>query len=457
MATTRWSTWDWFKLKLFAPDGMTLYSSDPDDIGIRNEHDYFHSLVAIGHSYTKVVKQDQLSAEGQLYQADVVETYVPIMSKQGSFDGAFEIYYDITPRITYIDKLINLLTISSIIGGIILLGVLLRLLIHAGNAIQQRRLTEQKLCELNHKNEMILSTAGEGIFGVDIHGNMLFANPAAVSMMGWPLEKLQSVNHHALVHHTKADGSPNPAEECPVRKAFKERKTTYSDKEIFWREDHSSFPVEMTAAPLLEEGNITGAVVVFRDITQRLTSDRALREANQKLAELARIDGLTGIANRRSFDELLEITWHDHIRSGQALSLLMVDIDYFKLYNDSYGHLAGDRCLKQVARALTESLYRPNDRLARFGGEEFVLLLSSTNSQGAKQVAERLRKAVETLRISHEYSEVNDWVTISIGIASMVPNRNTSSGGLLRKADEALYQAKADGRNRCVINDVEVV
>ncbi|MES9860471.1 MAG: diguanylate cyclase [Candidatus Thiodiazotropha sp. LLP2] len=441
------------KLKLFAPDGITIFSTDPRDIGVRNEHDYFHNQVSNGQPYTKVVKKDQMSAEGQLYKADVVETYVPIMTPQGKFDGAFETYYDVTPRITYIDKLTNYLTVSSIIGGVILLGILIMLLLRASNAFQLRRRTEEKLRELNHQKEMILTTAGEGIFGVDLHGNMLFANPAAISMMGWPLEKLQRSNHHTLVQHTKADGTPNPPEECPVRKAFTELKTIYSDRETFWREDHSSFPVEMTASPQLEEGKAIGAVVVFRDITSRLASERALQEANNKLEELARIDGLTGIANRRSFDELLQSTWYDHTRSGEEMSLLMVDIDFFKLYNDSYGHQAGDECIKRVTKALVDSLYRPNDRLARYGGEEFVLVLTNTNSHGAMLVAERLCKAVETLRITHQQSTVSDWVTISIGAATTSPSHERMSQELVRQADDALYQAKAEGKNRCILSE----
>lgn len=442
------------KLKLFAPDGMTLYSTDSGDIGIRNERDYFHNMVTSGQPYTKVVKKNHLSAEGQTYQADVVETYVPIISPQGAFNGAFETYYDITQRISYIEKLTNYLTVSSVIGGIILLAVLLMLLFRAGNATQQHRRTEEKLRELNHQNEMILATAGEGIFGVDTHGNLQFANPAALSMMGWPLEKLQSGNHHNLVHHTKADGSPNPPKDCPIRKAIDNRMTTYSDQEIFWREDGSSFPVEMTASPLLENDTATGAVVVFRDITRRLTSERALQEANDKLEQLARVDGLTGVANRRAFDEWLDTAWHDHARSGEALSLLMVDIDYFKLYNDHYGHQAGDDCLKQVAKALAESLYRSNDRLARYGGEEFALVLTNTSAQGATLVAERLRKTVENLKIAHAASKVGDCVTVSIGVATRMPDAMTAQEVLLRQADEALYQAKADGRNRYVLNEI---
>ncbi|MET0009208.1 MAG: sensor domain-containing diguanylate cyclase [Candidatus Thiodiazotropha sp. 6PLUC4] len=441
------------KLKLFSADGTTLFSTEPRDIGIRNEHDYFHNQVSRGQPYTKMVEKNQLSAEGQIYQADVVETYVPIVSQKGEFDGAFETYYDVTPRITYIDKLTNYLTLSSITGGIILLGILIMLLFRASSASQQRRRTEEKLRELNRQNEMILTTAGEGIFGVDLHGNMLFANPAAISMMGWPKETLLDSNHHTLVHHTKANGEPNPPEECPVRKAFTELKTIHSEKEIFWREDNSSFPVEMTAAPQLDDGEASGAVVIFRDITSRLASDRALQEANKKLQELARIDGLTGIANRRSFDELLENSWYDHTRSGEELSLIMVDIDYFKYYNDSYGHQAGDECIKQVTRALSESLFRRNDRLARYGGEEFVLVLTNTNSHGAMLVAERLRKAVETLQIKHEHSNVSDWVTISIGVATIMPSYEMKSQSLLRQADEALYQAKAEGRNRCIASE----
>lgn len=128
----------------------------------------------------------------------------------------------------------------------------------------------------------------------------------------------------------------------------------------------------------------------------------------------------------------------------------MIDIDYFKRFNDRYGHQAGDDCLKEVAEALTGCLYRPGDFVARYGGEEFVLILSETNVDGAEQVAKRLRDCIESMQIHNEGSATSKWVTISLGIASSIPDEENGSEALLRQADEALYEAKKNGRNRFV-------
>ena len=181
-----------------------------------------------------------------------------------------------------------------------------------------------------------------------------------------------------------------------------------------------------------------------------LVLTRKLDEANRELTRLSTADGLTGIANRRRFDETLLKEWRRCAREERPLSLLLVDVDFFKPYNDSYGHQVGDECLKAVARTLAQALHRPSDLAARYGGEEFGVILPGTDEQGALAVAESLREAVQQLGITHRFSDVAQVVTISIGLACMTPQRGNESGfiRLLKEADEALYQAKTGGRNR---------
>ncbi len=174
----------------------------------------------------------------------------------------------------------------------------------------------------------------------------------------------------------------------------------------------------------------------------------ALEEANQKLERLSFLDGLTNIANRRRFDEFLEREWRRGLRDGTPISVIMTDIDFFKAYNDTYGHEAGDEILKMVAGALSATLNRPADLVARYGGEEFVVVLPGTDSGGAALLAERLRGGVESLQIAHAGSRVGVHVTISLGVATMVPQRGVSPDVLVAAADQALYQAKHEGRNR---------
>lgn len=188
---------------------------------------------------------------------------------------------------------------------------------------------------------------------------------------------------------------------------------------------------------------------------QRDDAFRFLRESQQKLADanielqkLAALDGLTGIANRRRLDETLRNEWHRAQRDKRPLSLLMCDIDRFKLYNDANGHLAGDLCLKKVAAVLTENLKRPADLAARFGGEEFVLMLPDTDAVGAHKVAELCRAKLLSLAVPHV--GVAGFITLSIGVATMIPERDMVAEDLIDMADRAMYEAKRTGRDRTV-------
>ena len=176
-------------------------------------------------------------------------------------------------------------------------------------------------------------------------------------------------------------------------------------------------------------------------------SQHKLAEANIELQKLAALDGLTGIANRRRFDDVIRLEWQRGQREQKPLSLLMCDIDCFKAYNDSFGHLAGDLCLKKTAAVFTERLKRPADLVTRYGGEEFAIILPDTARDGAHEVAEECRLHLERLAIAHSGAD-GGIVTVSIGVASMIPNAAASFEQLITSADQALYAAKTGGRNR---------
>lgn len=174
-----------------------------------------------------------------------------------------------------------------------------------------------------------------------------------------------------------------------------------------------------------------------------------LEDSNAALQLLSCLDGLTGVANRRRFDEFLEKEWKRAIREKSTLSLILIDIDYFKPFNDNYGHQQGDDTLKTVVKALSEGIHRPADLLARYGGEEFVVVLPETEIDGAKALAENLSERVRALKIRHEYSQVSDYVTVSMGISCCkAGKRLNDSAQLIEAADKQLYKAKAEGRNR---------
>jgi diguanylate cyclase (GGDEF)-like protein len=173
-----------------------------------------------------------------------------------------------------------------------------------------------------------------------------------------------------------------------------------------------------------------------------------LEEANRELSRLSALDALTGIPNRRRFDQVLAREWARASRSRRPLSIALTDIDYFKAYNDAYGHQSGDACLVAVANALQLAARREIDLIARYGGEEFAAVLPELGEDGAMQVGTAFNLAVAGLRILHKASRVSHFVTISVGVATTVPSRSTTAAELLTRADMALYSAKASGRNR---------
>ncbi len=199
-----------------------------------------------------------------------------------------------------------------------------------------------------------------------------------------------------------------------------------------------------------EEGVTKSLIGFIFDISERKALEDELQRANKRLEILSFQDGLTGVANWRLYDQTLAREWAHGIRNRAPLSLIVVDIDMFKEYNDHFGHLRGDESLKKVAEALQEVVTRSTDLIARYGGEEFVLLLPDTSRKATLDIAERCRQAVFELSIPHPASNVGTVLTISAGVASMVPTEKVDRSSLFATADKMLYQAKHNGRNKVV-------
>lgn len=183
-------------------------------------------------------------------------------------------------------------------------------------------------------------------------------------------------------------------------------------------------------------------------VRARVRTHLLLKWQTDQLRRMALVDGLTGVANRRHFDEALSLEWRVCSRSGESLGLAMIDVDYFKRFNDQYGHQAGDTCLKTVAQKLRGQLRRPRDLIARYGGEEFVCMIPGANLDALENIAEGLRRDVESAAIPHGGSDCSDVVTVSIGIAVAFPGFGESPDVLIQSADRSLYAAKQSGRNR---------
>ncbi|WP_434133247.1 diguanylate cyclase [Sporomusa sphaeroides] len=212
--------------------------------------------------------------------------------------------------------------------------------------------------------------------------------------------------------------------------------------------------------PLELKARVLSALKIKYEIDQRKAREaelvkvlEELENANRELSRLSSLDGLTGIANRRHFERIYDMEWRRAARTGSELSVLFLDLDFFKYYNDTYGHQEGDDCLKQVAAAAGQVLKRPGDLVARYGGEEFVVILPETSIAGAVEVAEAIRQAIERCNIPHSASPVAAHVTVSVGVAGGLVTQADKPSDFIARADKALYEAKHSGRNRVKVAD----
>ncbi len=273
---------------------------------------------------------------------------------------------------------------------------------------------------------------------------LLYISPSCARVLGWTADQLTGTPALAGVN---ADDLPRVQRIVAALKQgeIEETKIIYRtrrrQKDEIWLET----ALRTTRDP--DTGRINGVVAISRDMTEH-------KDLEQKLAALASLDGMTGLANRRHFDEKLRDEWSRARRDGTALSLLLIDVDHFKRYNDQHGHQAGDECLISVAEFIAGQAQRPADFAARYGGEEFVLLLPGTDAAGCEQIGERIRQALQDLRLPHAMNPPSKCVTVSLGGATGWPNAQETADqtSLIAAADSALYAAKKLGRNRLVMS-----
>ncbi len=279
-------------------------------------------------------------------------------------------------------------------------------------------------------------------------GAIVDVNEKACEMYGY--------THEEMLELTVEDMSSKEPTYTQDQAMIKMKKAIEGTPQVFeWREKRKNgelFWVEVNVRSTCI-GETNYIVVAVRDITSRKQAEEALQQANLELERLALIDSLTQIANRRRFDSYLKREWKRLARTEQPLSLILCDVDYFKRYNDLYGHQQGDHCLQEVAQAMNRVVKRSADLACRYGGEEFAIILPNTDRAGTIIVAELLQSEIASLQLIHGGSEVSSFVTLSLGISSMIPNISASPGILLEQADTALYQAKKQGRNQyCVFH-----
>ena len=296
----------------------------------------------------------------------------------------------------------------------------------------------------------IFNTSADGMWVIDKQFNIQRINEALLGFLDRDRDTAAGMKCYDLF-----SGSICHTNDCPMNRLLNDENRVECDIEKK-HEDGKKTPFILTATPFRGlDGGLLGIVEGFKDITERKKVEAALHKANHELRRLAIMDGLTQVANRRRFDECLNTEWRRMRREKTPLSLIMCDIDFFKLYNDNYGHQEGDDCLRAVAQAIDESLKRPADMVARYGGEEFGVILPNTHADGAFHVAETIRKAVVGLKIPHEKSRVDDYVSLSLGVSCVIPSAGTSPETLVGTADKALYLAKNQGRNQVVLKSFD--
>lgn len=302
-----------------------------------------------------------------------------------------------------------------------------------------REIEERKKAEAQLKlAASVFASTSEGIFVADANGVILSVNPAFEQITGYGAGEAVG-NTPRMLKSGKHD------------QAFYAHIWNSILKEGVWqgeiwdrRRNGEVYPQDMTISAIRDEnGFIRKFAAIFSDITER-------KKVEEQLRYLSMRDGLTTLFNRRTFDEELENEWRRALRAPAPLSLIILDIDYFKFFNDTYGHQDGDRCLRAVANVVGASVRRTGDLTARYGGEEFVVLLPMTAAADAATIAEKIRNNVISLDIGHESSQASSVVTVSIGVGTVMPSRDQSPADLFRMADHALYSAKSEGRNRVV-------
>ncbi len=276
-----------------------------------------------------------------------------------------------------------------------------------------------------------------------LDGSRLYVSPSVVDTLGWPAEEMLGTNYRRYIH-------PDDAEPLRAMSARLGAGTTERATQVYRNLRRDGTWAWLEARVILvrsADGSPRELIGNTRDISHQKETELALAAAAADLTELAATDALTGVANRRRFDEMLDREWRRAMRSHDQLSMLLIDVDHFKLFNDQYGHLMGDTCLHAIATAIAGSVRRPGDLVARYGGEEFAVILPDTDGDGAMEIAARVREGIAALAMPHA-GNPSCRVTVSIGSAEAIPNRSTASSVLVEAADVALYDAKRLGRDR---------
>jgi diguanylate cyclase (GGDEF)-like protein/PAS domain S-box-containing protein len=319
-----------------------------------------------------------------------------------------------------------------------------------GVVVSERRKLNQALADKHASlgrseklHRLLAENSSDVITRVRADGRRLYVSPSVRRTLGWSPDEMLRHDWANFVH-------PDDVERFRAARAYIFAVADdHTSVFRYRRKDGEYVWIEARMHPVAgADGLVREFIANLRDVSAQKLAEQALESAMAVLAEQAATDGLTGVANRRRFDEVLDLEWRRAMRAGDPVAVLMIDADHFKRFNDTYGHQAGDDCLRSLARTISAVIRRPHDLAARYGGEEFAVILPATDIAGAHTIGEAIREAVEALALAHVANAAKAIVTVSIGAAALVPPRDFVPALLVEAADAALYAAKAAGRNR---------
>lgn len=323
--------------------------------------------------------------------------------------------------------------------------------LHLASEFEAKNILLSQLRESEERYRSVITSMTEGVILQLANGQITTCNASAERILGLTPEQMMGRTSVDLDWRTVGeDGEPFTGEQHPATITLRTGQPQSNVVMGVHKPDGTLTWISVNSQPLfhLNQSQPYAVVATFADITERKQAEEMLRHRAEQERLIATTDGLTQVANRRCFDEQLQSEWHRLMQAKQQLSLIMLDVDYFKRYNDCYGHQAGDTCLVKVAKAAAAAVKRSTDLFVRYGGEEFAAILPNTDAAGAMAVAESIRDAIRDLAIPNEQSDVSSIVTVSMGIASMVPCCAKSPDELIAASDRALYDAKRQGRDR---------
>ncbi len=435
---------------LLNAEGFWLLAPDPEDEwgfmfkNGRNFRERFPAAWQAFHQQAQGAHQDEKGIfafaviypmlEGQVSSSGAAEAYAPSTGIRDQQDYSW-ILVSYTPERILREKQARHWRIGLLQYGLLLL-VLVPLTLAFSWAHVRQRAADSLVEKLEQRMRDIARSLAVGLFVIDRNGRLSMMNPEAERLLGWSEEELYGQKIHTLICSGNKHSSGNPGVEASWCDFVHQE--SYRGDDLFYHKDGTGFHVTYSVSPLLIDDQSAGNVISFQDITDR-------KRMEIELARVATLDELTGLFNRRELNKRLDEEIRRAERYEQYFSIWMLDIDHFKRINDTYGHQEGDRALRIFAASLARML-RDTDISARFGGEEFVVILSHTSLEQAMQMAERVRVAISEMKFDLD-GESRISITASIGVATY-PQHGTTADTLIRAADQGLYAAKQSGRNQ---------